>query len=197
MTEKQTAMPYLFDGDYTPWLWKDPQPLLEAKRRKVWTFEGRDIFLASLSGVSVLFYFTEDGSRLQYINQLRKVKLSGSSLDLEPGVFQESVKRGTTETLLDRKLPREVFWKFLIEGRRVAISDDTHSQAGKAFWEGRILESLSKGFKVLALDSEYHKPTNMVKVFSETELLSARGLDKFYSTDQDLSGDRWRFAIVT
>ena len=118
-----------------------------------------------------------------------------SKLNGARGSFQAEVWRGPQAlgTLDGKSFVSKVFWKILLSGERVILSDSSHSQAGKNFWFARIKEALERGLEAWALDTEMKG--SVLKIHSGKELTTLSDLSEFYSSDQDLSGERWRFAI--
>lgn len=201
MTEKETAMPCIFDGLWIPKYVANKEVrnafLQELKTRCNSTFEISDerlVFEAKSHADTWLWIPSREGDDLAYVMHLFKVKLmqEGKSL-LQRSIYQGSVWTNDELGVLKAGAAKEIFWK-LLKRNGIIISDTQQSIKGKNFWVYMLKDALAKGKAVFALhigkDNE---------VLEEVRISRLADADKApywtYERHGDERGLEWRFAI--
>jgi hypothetical protein len=90
--------------------------------------------------------------------------------------------------LATKDVTSEVFWNYLLSEHDAIISDEDHTEAGKAFWELRVAEAFSKGLNVsfLNMSSKQALPAHDENHFRDN-------LRKFYGEEGRFQ--LWRLVI--
>ena len=194
--EKEVAMPYRSQGTYKP-AWAKTEETnskellkLLPESKIVARYRDLDIHLHKYSA-DVDFYFVHENDLIQYGVRVIHYKITGKLVRSTCGqvsVWRNQLDKATVG------LPKWMFASFLKEIYGCIVSDKVQSTEGETFWDHRIDEALMSGKKVYVLDIEEKHHTLQVEDFATLE--TTRDMNKYYTEDQDYSGERFRFLIT-